>query len=174
MQQTYNLACVPPTSVSACGGCPCSHTARISRIASTRFRRNVSVEVSGHETLDSIPNLITLSPARSARDRSQFRRVPSENESEQLTVDSVSVRVHGAEASTVETVPGAEAARREDPFLTLGKERVVEQRVRFALAEQQAQAEEVAVDTSSRRGFLRVRVVRFGRLAEQTVAGCGL
>lgn len=72
MQHTYNLACVPPTSVSGCGGCPCSHTARISRIASTRFRRNVSVEVSGHETLDSIPNLITLSPARSARDRRYF------------------------------------------------------------------------------------------------------
>lgn len=74
----------------------------------------------------------------------------------------------------METVPGAEAARRQDPFLTLGKERVVEQGVRFALAEQQAQTEEVAVDTSSRRGFLGVRVVRFGRLAEETVASCGL
>lgn len=63
----YNLG-LSLGAVSAAGGgggIPFSHTSRISLNAATKLSRNVSVEVSAFDTFDSIPNLTTLSPARS-------------------------------------------------------------------------------------------------------------
>lgn len=54
---------------AAAGGIPFSQTSLISLNASTRFCLNVSVDVSGFDTFDSIPNLTSLSPARSASNR---------------------------------------------------------------------------------------------------------
>lgn len=69
MGKTWNTLYILGLSALAAGGIPFSQTSLISLKASTRFCLNVSVEVSGFDTFDSIPNLRSLSPARSRETR---------------------------------------------------------------------------------------------------------
>lgn len=147
---------------------PFSHTSRISRMAAIMLSRKMTVDVSSHERFDSIPNLMTFDPARSAL-QGQGQR-GKEAGRWKRTVDSVAVRPNGAEAGAPEAVSGAETTRTEDPGRALLVQRVVEDRVRLALAEQELEAHEVAVAALAGGRVAREGVVRLGGDGEELVA----
>lgn len=127
-----------------------------------------------HLRLDAKLDHLVAGEVCEGRDKESACEHEAIKSGEEPTVDAVAVRVHRAEPSAKEPVSGAQPARREDPFLALGEERIVEQRVALAFAQEEAEAEEVAVDAAPRRRLFRVEVVRLCRGGQQLVARLGL
>lgn len=128
-----------------------------------RFSRNSSVEVSGQDTLLSIPNLMILLPARSTPRQSSVR---TGRRGEGRTVDTVALGPDGAESRTKEAVSRTESTRAQDPRLRFGENGVVEERVRFAFSHEHTKTHKVSIATLARRSIASVRVVRLGRRGE--------
>lgn len=70
LNPVYNFAWGAAPSAGCCAKA-CSQTRRMSLMASMTLFLNRLVDVVSHECLDSMPNLITWFPARSACGRSQ-------------------------------------------------------------------------------------------------------
>lgn len=93
---------------------------------------------------------------------------------EPLTINSVPLGPDSTKSSTVKAISRRQSTSAQDPGLTLAKQGVIKEGMRFSWLHEHAQAHKVSITALARRRIPGVGIVRFGRRREELVELVGL